>query len=774
MAIYPLSKLLFRAHELTNTQFRLCPECLKENNIETSSCSYCGEDITNYDEEKFIFERIKRISDIEEIGIGAGNEKLNREKNKFNTQYDLWDQVVLIAKFLRSYTLSRIDPLEYARSFLSHFPLTEKMIEALQVNPINLQLSKQNSSDIKKKLMEIEHRDNFGFYADFASWSWVFLDETESPFIYKNLNWINVRYGSYKDYNGQDIYIDEKNPVHVDKAIENIQAFEPTKLNIEVLLFPLHWKFLAEEKFKINVKPMVSKPRYQAALERWIPKTKSHQAWKELGIYFCQNAQGELCEVIREYRDQQIAQEFDERDFNFLFSLAMISNQASETILEFPSKRDSYFAPLISLYRDESYIKDYFLNSSNREAWIRALHFYDFSMFPLPSELAAKIINEVSDEEYANAIGLIHRSLLKFLLKPAIESGSKKKISLTLNVSKDWDNELQSVNLVELYKKDSETLLLLLEKTSANYTWASSAIIQLLKERPTSERLVTTCLQILRKDSSNKSNLFPKLFNLWIESRTQNVPNLSSKYFDSLPAFMESKNIFSLDFKEADFRKNLLALWTSTDGHVSSLAEEFIDSHVDIRGTRLGSVESNYSDQDIFKLFRVILVNSKLRGPRSIAYTFIFELMQQDRLSTEELKVLWADLPMMDNEHRVQLEYRVKEKLPPPAAVKAEPMQTEAEAKAKAALDELAELKIKMAQMEQQQKIADERNRIIQEVKDKSARYQIKLTELQSQYQIEVTKIMASSLAPDEKSKKVTELSVQFQKDMQTVSEILK
>lgn len=774
MAIYPLSKLLFRAHELTSTQFRLCPACLKENNIENSNCSYCGEDIPNYDEEKFIFERIKRISDIEEIGIGAGNEKLNREKNKFNTQYNLWDQVVLVAKFVRSYTLSRIDPLDYARAFLSQFPLTEKAIETLQISPINLQLPKQNSSDIKKKLMEIEHRDNFGFYADFASWSWVFLDETESPFIFKNLNWINVRYGSYKDFNGQEIRIDENNPVHVDKAIENIPAFDPTKLNIEVLLFPLHWKFLAEEKLKVNAKPMLSKPRYQAALERWTPTTKSHQAWKELGLYYCQHARGEPCEVIREYRDQQIAQEFGDRDFNFLFSLAMISNQVSEAILEFPSKRDSYFAPLISLYRDESYINEYFLNSSNREAWLRALHFYDFSTFPFQSELAAKIVIELSDEEYANSIGLIHRSLLKFLLKPALENGSKKKISLTLDVSNDWDNELQSIDLIGLYKKDAETLLLLLEKTSANYSWASSTIILLLKEQPSSEPLVNKCIQILRKDSINKSNLLSELFNLWIANSKQISPNLSSKYFESLPAFMESKNIFSLDFKETDFRKTLLALWTSPDGHASNLAEEFIDSHVDVRGTRLGSVESNYTDQEIFKLFRVILVNSKLRCPRSIAYTFIFELMQQDRLSTEELNVLWADLPMMDNEHRVQLEYRIKEKLPSPVAVKEESKHKEAEAKAKVAQDELAELKIKMAQMEQQQKIADERNRIIQEVKDKSTRYQIKLTELQSQYQIEVTKIMASSLAPDEKSKKVTELSAQFQKDMVAVSEILK
>lgn len=776
MAIYPLSKLIFRTHELTNSQLRLCPECLRENSIENATCSYCGEDIPNYTEETFVFERIKRISDSEEIGIGSSSEKLKREKDKFIQQWELWDQIVLTAKFVSSYTVSRIDPLEYARAFLSQFPLAEKTIETLQLNKVNLQLEKRNSSSIKKKLIEIEHRDTFNYFSDFATWSWVFLDEVESSFIYKNLSWINIHYGYYKDFNGQDIRIDEKNPAHISKAIEQIQTFEPTKLNVEVLLFPLHWKFLAEERVKANSKPMISKPRYEAALERWIPKTKSHQAWKELGIHYCQNAHGDLPESICTYRDQQLKLDIEERDSNFLFSLAMITGTVTPETLQFAYQKDSYFSPLISLYQDSSYVKDYFLNSSNRETWIRALHFFDFTNVSFQSELAAQILTELTEEEFSNHIGLIHPSLLKYLLKPALENTSKKKLKLTLDLSQDWKSELENINLIELYKRDIDTLKLLLDKTSYNYQWSTPAILELLKELPSHEPLVEKCLQILRNDPNNKTNLLLEIFNLWVASKKQDNAKITARYMDFLPAFMESKNLFSVDFQPLDFKERVISLWTSTDSNLSNLAEEFIETHVDNRGTRLESVTTEYSDQEIFRLFREILKISKLRVPRSIAYTFVSALLQFDRLSTEELQALWTDLPMMDHEHRTQLEYRIKEKLPPVPSATDDSKQKEADAKAAAetAQKELVELKRKMAQMEQQQKIAEETNRVVQEAKDKSARYQIKLAQIQSQFQVELNKVMTSALAPDEKSKKISDITAQFNKDMLDLSELLK
>ncbi|MBY0413432.1 MAG: hypothetical protein K2Q18_04675, partial [Bdellovibrionales bacterium] len=121
------------------------------------------------------------------------------------------------------------------------------------------------------------------------------------------------------------------------------------------------------------------------------------------------------------------------------------------------------------------------------------------------------------------------------------------------------------------------------------------------------------------------------------------------------------------------------------------------------------------------------------------------------------------------NEYRSQLEFRVREKLP-----KVESSENSSNSNSDAdALKELKELKRKMAQMEQEKKITDERDRIVNEVRDKTTQYQMKLAELKSWYQLEMTKITMGTLGPEDKSKKITELTEEYSNSMNKLSEIL-
>jgi len=195
MAIYPLSEIIFKTQELTGAETRLCPQCLVFNAIENTTCSNCSEAISNYTAETFIDQRIEQISEdsgTATIGIGSDNEKQRIQKEKFLAQYDLWDQVVLTAQFVNVFTMTRVDPRESARQFLRYFPMSSETIDQIKLHQINLQLNKWNSSEINKKLTEIERRGFPKFFTDFASWSVIFLDEINRPALQTNIRWMNV------------------------------------------------------------------------------------------------------------------------------------------------------------------------------------------------------------------------------------------------------------------------------------------------------------------------------------------------------------------------------------------------------------------------------------------------------------------------------------------------------------------------------------------------------------------------------------------------------
>ncbi|MBY0413015.1 MAG: hypothetical protein K2Q18_02565, partial [Bdellovibrionales bacterium] len=654
MTTYSLSEIIFRTHQLTQTRTRLCPECLTENHIELTICPRCDLNIPNYTEETFISERFKHISGDtkNEIGLGIGNEleKSKKQREKFNSQYELWDEyIVKTAKFIKQFTVSPQNPLDYAQVFLRYFPMSSQALDKMKLGHIDILLETYNSTDIQKKLLDIEHRGNPQLFTDFAIWDHVYVNEGTYPLILQNMRWLNVIPGFYVDYQGMDIGINENNPDHIREAINYVPRIDPTPFSIEIMLYPLHWKILMEEKLYPSNKPCVSKPRYQIVMEQWIPATKAQVAWRDLGILYCKNGAGNLSEEMKSYRDLQVSLSFGDKDLNFLYSLAVITNTANEDILNFSQLKDSYFAPLISLNKNVNYLRDFFLNSTNRESWLRALHFFDFSLVDFHSEVALKILTELSDDEYSRYLNLLHPSLHGPLFKHLIVSKFPKKISSLLQIYQGWEVELQYVNLNSLYKNDASILTLLLDKTLDTYKWPSNEIIFVLKEFPENPDLVNTLLRVLENSVTKSPEFIGELYDLWCENKKKQHEKVAEKYLDRMYSFIGNKNPFYVEEGEklTDLKRKLINSLSSKDISSVKLAEEFIDARVNPSGVKLASLITEYSPEEILLIFKDVLKNSKYRGTKNIAFNFVSALVESNKLSTQNLQSLMDELPSM-------------------------------------------------------------------------------------------------------------------------------
>lgn len=649
-----ISKLFLKSDPLTQTQYKLCPYCINYNIINIPRCHFCFEEIPSYDKDSFWTYRNKNLQFNEDSTLGFSTDNKTSSNLKvqdlFADQSQNWNSLIDVADFLNQYSMRKIDVNDLWVLLLKKFPLDLEILKNIEQLKINLDLPQKNCKEMLEKFVEIEKKDPTKIFADTAAWLSIYTHETRNEVLEKNLHWLNVSKGYYYNYRNV-IHIDEADPQQVTEALQFLPNMNASDFSAELSLFPLHWKFLSSEV-------IISKERYSYLLKGWSPKSKQDQAWRDLGLFYCKKGDLKNSSIL-EYRDQELAKDFNKRDNNFLFSYLIITDDKENSILDFPYKFDSYYAPLVNSSLDKNFIHEFFLHNNNLESFTRGLSFFNFSNTDIGSQVAHKLITTLSENDCIRILKQSHLSLQEFLFREALQN---KKTDLCSNIfdhAKNKDSLLKALSALQVDNSNATFMVSLIGKLESSVPWPEDLLLNILNCESLKNNDFETILRQLKRNLSHKSKCLLSLYKLWIKTQSEIILSNMGSIFNSL-----GDDIFDPKKSESDkdlssFQSLFKSKFLSSQSADVKLTEKLVDAYVDIRSLKLTFFTDKSEDSLLCDSLISFLKDSQSSRLQKISFNLLYALLQQDRLAGPEKIKITDNLPLFDSEYREQLRLKL-------------------------------------------------------------------------------------------------------------------